>query len=1046
LLLVEYVPMRKLYLGYPQELEKKLFDDIASSKNDDPFYPVTVAVENNLAGVYLRRVLARCGSYCRVRFLTLPDLAAELAEGAPDYASRETLPPFGEDWLAALTAREAAGGYFGPVAGRPGFREALRQTFQELEEAGLQQVPFPPNSDPHRIGELQRLFDRYRELRRPFANRGEAFAAAAQSAPAEPFLLALHGIYILSALEKELLASLAAHVKMSIYWQQSAAALAPVKETLQWYQEQGFIIERLPPPPPPRSSLARLQSSLFQTPPGETGPPPAGDMSLEFICAPDEIREVEEITREIIRLARTGVRFGEMAVLLPHFTYSRLIRERLAAAGIPCYLAGGQSLAQARAGRSFLLLLEMIGSDYPRLEVIEFLTYAPIDYRRVLDLETPVSPSFWDYLTMQAGVIKGRRQWREALDRYRRQLLGLIREQEDDDAAAEAGRLRSQIAAVDLLLVFLEKFFEALERFGSCRSWTGLSAVAGEFVFRFFHPGEEREVLRRFLKGLCRLDECGGEFDLKPALELLRSAMQATTLPAGRFQQEGVNLLPLHSAAGLCFTALFIPGLAEKIIPAPVSTDPLLPEAERLALEGALPLRRRKLEVEALRFNLALGGALRKAVLTWPRTAAAGSREQLPSFFLSRCGEALLGTRPGYEQLSLLPGYRYVPAAAREETVDDPVTAVEYDLTCCHHLPPPLQPVQYYRRLSAALDQLLEADLAKRRNLLSPFEGMFTPHGAPQSLLAARLAGWGGRVSATALEDYARCPYSYFLKRLLYLTPLEEPEQLLSMEPLPRGRLVHRILEQFYRRAAAEGLLPVERHPDECRTLLTRVAGEEFDALPPEELPPYPLLWQLQRRSLGEMLRALLDWEIETAVGFVPVDFELSFGFPDSGNQVILSLPSGEKLYFRGRIDRVDRSGSRIRVIDYKTGRKRIKDESLAGGEALQLPVYLLAAGSIFNLPQQDEVEAYAYHLSPAGVKTVLFSGKPWPQKERLLQETAAVLYGGIAAGYFFPYPNPGCRFCDYRTVCGPEIERSFRLKAADPVLASFLKMKEENA
>ena len=44
--------------------------------------------------------------------------------------------------------------------------------------------------------------------------------------------------------------------------------------------------------------------------------------------------------------------------------------------------------------------------------------------------------------------------------------------------------------------------------------------------------------------------------------------------------------MPLSSAAGLCFTALFIPGLAEKIIPAPVHTDPLLPETERLALEG----------------------------------------------------------------------------------------------------------------------------------------------------------------------------------------------------------------------------------------------------------------------------------------------------------------------------------------------------------------------------------------------------------------------------------------------------------------------------
>jgi len=34
--------MRKVYLGYPQELEKKLYDDIVAAKCDDIFYPVVV--------------------------------------------------------------------------------------------------------------------------------------------------------------------------------------------------------------------------------------------------------------------------------------------------------------------------------------------------------------------------------------------------------------------------------------------------------------------------------------------------------------------------------------------------------------------------------------------------------------------------------------------------------------------------------------------------------------------------------------------------------------------------------------------------------------------------------------------------------------------------------------------------------------------------------------------------------------------------------------------------------------------------------------------
>ena len=88
--MVEVVIMRKVYLGYPQELEKKLYDDIVAAKCDDIFYPVVVVVPSNLSGVYLRRSLARCGgSHCRVRFLTLADLAAELAAESPDYALRK---------------------------------------------------------------------------------------------------------------------------------------------------------------------------------------------------------------------------------------------------------------------------------------------------------------------------------------------------------------------------------------------------------------------------------------------------------------------------------------------------------------------------------------------------------------------------------------------------------------------------------------------------------------------------------------------------------------------------------------------------------------------------------------------------------------------------------------------------------------------------------------------------------------------------------------------------------------------------------------------
>lgn len=78
-------------------------------------------------------------------------------------------------------------------------------------------------------------------------------------------------------------------------------------------------------------------------------------------------------------------------------------------------------------------------------------------------------------------------------------------------------------------------------------------------------------------------------------------------------------------------------------------------------------------------------------------------------------------------------------------------------------------------------------------------------------------------------------------------------------------------------------------------------------------------------------------------------------------------------------------------------------------------------------------------------MKTVLFRERRGRKRDALAGGGGDNLQG-IAAGHFFPYPNPGCRYCDYSPVCGPEIERTYRQKAADPLLAPFLKLKEDYA
>ena len=78
---------------------------------------------------------------------------------------------------------------------------------------------------------------------------------------------------------------------------------------------------------------------------------------LSFFSAPGEGREAVEIARRILREARAGVRFDEMAVLVrsPQH-YVGLIEHALRRAKVPAWFSRG-TRRPLTAGRAFLALL-----------------------------------------------------------------------------------------------------------------------------------------------------------------------------------------------------------------------------------------------------------------------------------------------------------------------------------------------------------------------------------------------------------------------------------------------------------------------------------------------------------------------------------------------------------------------------------------------------------------------------------------------------------------------------------------------------------------
>ena len=203
-------------------------------------------------------------------------------------------------------------------------------------------------------------------------------------------------------------------------------------------------------------------------------------------------------------------------------------------------------------------------------------------------------------------------------------------------------------------------------------------------------------------------------------------------------------------------------------------------------------------------------------------------------------------------------------------------------------------------------------------------------------------------LSVTQLEQYARCPFAYYLRYGLYLKEREVP-QVRSLED---GNVLHDILQdagEFLSQALAG---------EEAVALAQKLADlkqEEYAVY--QTTGRYRYYWRKLQRSAARALQ-ILTMQIQKG-DFEPAAFEWRFGGGSQGGEPIsVTLPDGRIAKLQGKVDRVDlwqdEQERYVRVIDYKSGSTEYKPEELYAGLQLQLPVYM-------------EATAQAYDAKPAG-------------------------------------------------------------------------------
>lgn len=1072
----------RILTGPFSALEERLVGTIAELQRQDPLAPVPVLVGSNLLAAYLRKCIAERGAgAANVRFYTFVDLARRLARRPVGGAALTELAAarIVEDLLAQHTPA-----VFRRAAGFAGFRAALLATFRDLRDAGVgpdlldQSLAALLRREPERgdhLRGLADLFRRYREAAAGFHDAGEDFRLAVAGAHDAPRILQsgrllVYGIYDVTGQQSDLLDALARALEITLfvpYADDSASRFAA-----PFLKGKAAVLRaepmRLPAPPGPQS-LSALAGRIFSPADCWDGPLP-DDGSFVLLSVPGDSRAAVEIVREIVRAVRDGVirGFYEAAVVVRHPEEDiPLLREALRSRGIPCYLHGGSSLAARPLARAVLAILALETEGFARQAVLAAL--------ESIGAALPEAEADrwqaeeWRALTNDYRFLAGADAWeggtRALLDEARRDVLeaekhtASLGDTDPDDRRLPVEDARRRLGSARMLRAGWEALRNAAAGWPPSLPWSGWTRLLAERLQPLLGASEDWSRFSMALDDIAALEPVHGAQPIarSRALAALEESLASLTRPEGRFLRDGVNLLSTAAARGLRFPLVIVPGLEEGKFPARLRQDPLLldRERERIGRPPRLPLKSLRADEERLLFDMAVRAATKRLVLVTSRLDEGSDRERIPSDFFLRAAAAARGSPVGLPELAegRIPGFRSVclenlvpapnlPAVDRGEirlrliTADRALSGTVLESLA----------LEEPQRLRGPL----AFDRARWQQRLTVYDGRIV---RPDLLawLRSKVGPAAVQFSAARIEEYAKCPYLFYLRRAFGLAAWEEAEPAEALDPLERGSALHRILEIFIAGLAGGDL---GSPADELWPLLQAGARAELDKIRPPGFPD--LLWEVERDSLLCLLRRWLDFEGQrSGRGFFPACLERPFGkMGTPADAPPYTVRAGRHTFrLRGRIDRLDlsRDGRRARVIDYKIGRlpqavERSKQSLLMAGERVQLAVY---RGALSVLPESAgavDVEGEYLHLQPAdgSVKAQTFTGEDLQRARERLERMLEIIGDLIEEGVFparsrgSVYPYGHCSYCDYLMICGKDRTRREERKSDDPDVRRF--------
>jgi ATP-dependent helicase/nuclease subunit B len=316
--------------------------------------------------------------------------------------------------------------------------------------------------------------------------------------------------------------------------------------------------------------------------------------------------------------------------------------------------------------------------------------------------------------------------------------------------------------------------------------------------------------------------------------------------------------------------------------------------------------------------------------------------------------------------------------------------------------------------------------------------------------------------SINELEEYGKCPMSYFFSRVIKIETIEDLDDTIT--PLEFGSLLHDTLFEFFTNWKLTNddsfySKKIKNNPLEIENQLISIAKKKANELnitnPFFHIDFFKIIGEKNKKGilsnfiayeLNEKNKKLTNTieKDKTIINFEPEFFEISFGKEIKKGSCDSKLSTNTPItlgnvFMKGQIDRIDlfNDGKNIFfvIFDYKTGKTRATTSDINIGSSLQLPIYVACTQKL--LKEKLEILAFPIAASYYTLNNIIKITIPIYDPDYIKGSNKSIAFNDIIdksveyinqyvtniSNGLFGYPNfknikNTCEYCNYTTIC----------------------------